>query len=85
MCSSVLLPEPDGPMIATNSPRGDVEVDAVERAHVGGAGAVDLLERTDLDAGGGDRDMGGSIAAPAFDVVAVVIRGKPRSAAVGDR
>ena len=31
--SSVDLPQPDGPMIATNSPARDVEVDAAQRAH----------------------------------------------------
>ena len=34
---SVDLPEPDGPMIAVNAPGREVDVDAVERADLGGA------------------------------------------------
>ena len=34
MFMSVDLPEPDGPITATNSPRLDRERDAVERAHL---------------------------------------------------
>ena len=41
-CMSVDLPEPDGPMIAVNRPRGEVDAHAVERAHLGLALAVDL-------------------------------------------
>ena len=42
MCMSVDLPEPDGPMIAVNSPRRMPTLDAVERAHLALAGAVGL-------------------------------------------
>ena len=41
-CISVLLPEPDGPMMAVKRPAGSPTVDAVERAHLGAARAVDL-------------------------------------------
>ena len=30
MCSSVDLPEPDGPMIAVNSPSAELDADVVE-------------------------------------------------------
>ena len=33
MFMSVDLPEPDGPMIATNSPRLDLQRDPLERVH----------------------------------------------------
>ena len=42
MCISVLLPEPEGPMMATNSPRFDRDADAVERGHAGITHAIDL-------------------------------------------
>ena len=45
MCISVLLPEPDGPMIATISPALDRDVDAAERLDdVSLAEAVGLAE-----------------------------------------
>ena len=44
-CSSVDLPEPDGPMIAVSRAVSNSTVDAVERAHLGFALAVDLLAR----------------------------------------
>ena len=44
MFIAVDLPEPLAPMIATNSPRRDREIDAVERAHLGVARAVDLRD-----------------------------------------
>ena len=42
MCISVDLPEPDGPMIATYSPRSHLEVDAAQRVHRDVAGVVGL-------------------------------------------
>ena len=36
ICSSVVLPEPEGPTIVSSSPRFDVEVDARERANTAG-------------------------------------------------
>ena len=44
-CSSVDLPEPDGPMIAVYCAALELDVDAVERAHLGVALAVDLRSR----------------------------------------
>jgi hypothetical protein len=44
MLSSVLLPQPLGPMIATNSPGATVQVDIVQRAHGGFAAAVDFAQ-----------------------------------------
>ena len=49
MFIAVDLPEPDGPMIATNSPRVDGEVDAGQRVHRGVARAVDLGDAAQLD------------------------------------
>ena len=43
-CRNVLLPEPDGPMIAVNEPGRDVDVDAVERDDRAVALAVDLAD-----------------------------------------
>ena len=45
-CSSVDLPEPDGPMIAVYAPRLELDVDVVERADLGLALAVDLRRAT---------------------------------------
>ncbi len=42
MFIAVDLPEPDGPMMATNSPRLDREIDAGERMHRGIAAAIGL-------------------------------------------
>ena len=42
---SVDLPEPDGPMIAVNSPARELDVDAVEGVHDGVTLAVDLARR----------------------------------------
>ena len=50
-CISVDLPEPDGPMIAVNAPRGELDGDPVEGAHLGVAVAVDLHG---VDRAGGD-------------------------------
>ena len=56
-CSSVDFPEPDGPMIAVSARRLEVDGDAVERAHLGFAAAVDLGgvdgARGDVDGSGG--------------------------------
>ena len=49
MFISVDLPEPDGPMMATNSPRIDAKVDARERADLDLAHRVDLGQAVDLD------------------------------------
>ena len=49
MFMNVLLPEPDGPMTATNSPGSDRERDAVERAHLDLAHLVDADEVLDPD------------------------------------
>ena len=59
-CSSVDLPEPDGPMIAVYAPRSNVDVDAVERAHLGVALAVDLrrVDRAGRDCRGGGTRRG---------------------------
>jgi hypothetical protein len=46
---NVDLPEPDGPITATNSPRRDLERNAGERVHVGLAHPVDLDEVVRLD------------------------------------
>ena len=43
--SSVDLPQPDGPISETNSPRLDVEVDPVERGHAGLELLRDALDR----------------------------------------
>ena len=43
-CRNVLLPDPDGPMIAVNEPGRDVEADAVERDDLAVALAVDLAD-----------------------------------------
>ena len=40
--SIVVLPEPDGPMTATSSPRADVEVDVVERDDFAAGRPVEL-------------------------------------------
>ena len=51
MFMSVLLPEPLGPMMATNSPPClDVQADTVERAHIDSAHAVGLGDVGDLNA-----------------------------------
>ena len=47
--SSVVLPHPIGPMIATISPRADREVDAAQRLHLQLAGVVPLVDATRLD------------------------------------
>ena len=44
MCMNVDLPEPDGPVTATNSPRLDVDVGAAQRAHFDLADVVGLDE-----------------------------------------
>ena len=49
MFMSVHLPEPDGPMTATNSPALDRQRHAVERAHLDLAHLVDLDEILDPD------------------------------------
>ena len=52
MRSSVLLPQPDGPTIATNSPCGDRQVDAVERVRLASRrGGRSWLTPRDLDVG----------------------------------
>ncbi len=49
MFINVDLPEPDGPMIATNSPGADRQVDTVERAHFGLALAVGAADCAQFD------------------------------------
>ena len=49
MFISVDLPEPDAPMIATNSPGCDRERHAAQRVHLDVAHLVDLGDRFDLD------------------------------------
>ncbi len=44
MCISVDLPEPDGPMIALKPPGGERDADAVERANLRLALAVDARQ-----------------------------------------
>ena len=56
MLSAVDLPEPDAPVIATNSPGVDVEVDAVERAHGRVLFAVDLGHAAQREERLGGRD-----------------------------
>ena len=56
MCISVDLPEPDGPVTATNSPGCDVERHAAQRAHLDLADDVGLDEVPDRD----DRSHGGT-------------------------
>ena len=51
MFISVDLPEPEEPMIATNSPLLDAEVDRAQRRELGVAGAVDLGDLLQLDQG----------------------------------
>ena len=51
MCISVDLPEPDGPVTATNSPGLDVEVRAAQRAHRDLADVVGLDEVANRDNG----------------------------------
>ena len=52
MVSSVLLPEPLGPMIATSSPRSTDEVDVAQRVHLGRPGAVDLRHLAQFECAG---------------------------------
>ena len=47
--SSVVLPQPLGPMIATISPRASVEVDAAQRGNLDTAGVVGLDDAACLD------------------------------------
>jgi hypothetical protein len=49
MFIAVLLPEPLGPMMATNSPACDVQVDALERHQLGRAAAVALGDAAQAD------------------------------------
>ena len=56
-CSSVDLPEPDGPMIAVYCGAAELDVDAVERADLGLALAVDLRR---VDGAGGNGRRGGN-------------------------
>ena len=51
--SSVLLPQPEGPMIDTNSPGGDVERDVRQRHGLDPVGAVDLLHLVEVEHRGG--------------------------------
>ena len=44
MFINVDLPEPDAPMIATNSPRSIVRADATQRSHLEVAQLVGLME-----------------------------------------
>ena len=50
---NVLLPEPEGPMIAVNEPRGSVDADAVEGDDRAVAFAVDLADVAKRDRGSG--------------------------------
>ena len=47
--SSVVLPEPDGPISATNSPSGTCRLEAVEHDDVLGVAPVDLAHAADID------------------------------------
>ena len=49
MCSSVDLPQPEGPMIDTNCPSLEREVDAVDRGRLHDVSAVDLLQVLGFD------------------------------------
>ena len=62
MFIAVDLPEPDGPMMATNSPRVDLQVDAGERVHGRVARAVDLGDARNSISGSGmiDRPLHGA-------------------------
>ena len=51
MFISVDLPEPDEPMIATNSPARISSETPAQRAHLDVAGLVDLRDVADLDEG----------------------------------
>ena len=51
MFMSVDLPDPDGPMMATNSPGRTCSGDAAQRAHLDLAHLVDASEVLDLDDG----------------------------------
>ena len=60
MFSSVDLPEPDGPTMATNSPGLDLEVDPLQRLDLDRAGVVDLAQVAHVDDRRGrlhDRDL----------------------------
>ena len=48
-CSSVLLPQPEGPMIASSSPARHLEVHVRERHGLDAVGAVDLLDLRERD------------------------------------
>ena len=52
---SVDLPEPDGPMIAVNSPRANVTSTPASASHGGLPAAVDLAQPGGADGGGGQR------------------------------
>ena len=52
-CISVDLPEPDGPMIATNSPGCDGEADTAHGRHLEAAGPVDLADVVEPEDRGG--------------------------------
>ncbi len=47
--SSVVLPEPDGPISATKSPWLDIEIDVVQDFHLLLATLVDLADLPDLN------------------------------------
>ena len=53
-CRNVLLPDPDGPMIAVNDPRRELDADPVERDDGAVALAVDLADVAQGDRGSGD-------------------------------
>ena len=55
---NVLLPEPEGPMIAVNEPRGSVDADAVECDDRAVALAVDLADVAEGDSGRGGGRLG---------------------------
>ena len=63
MFIAVDLPEPLGPMMATNSPRAIGEVDAVQRRDRGVARAVDLGDAAKGDERRARRCVAGSSAA----------------------
>ena len=54
-CRNVLLPDPDGPMIAVNEPGRELDADAVERDDRAVALAVDLADVAEGDHGSGER------------------------------
>ena len=44
MFRNVVLPEPDGPVTATNSPSFDLEAEVAQRVRLDEVGAIDLAD-----------------------------------------